>query len=156
MIFSTCSKNPRHFCRKGESGSLMELASIPNAQDAMVSMVILCQSLEIIHCKISSNLRDYFDFLKNWINVIFISIILHTDKARNCANWVKSVSDNITWNYLPNWDDVNPRFVWKYVTFVQLDVLVHEIRSYIFMYTWCNDWWWKLSKRPWFKSYFCR
>ena len=44
--FSACSKNPRHLCRKAESGFFIELVSIPNAQEAIVSIVIFCQSLK--------------------------------------------------------------------------------------------------------------
>ena len=47
LIFSAPAKNPLQFFRKGESGSLTELISIPKAQEAMVSIVILCQYLPI-------------------------------------------------------------------------------------------------------------
>ena len=46
VVFSTSSKNTRLFFRNGESGFLIELMSIPKAQEAIVSIVIVCQSLK--------------------------------------------------------------------------------------------------------------
>ena len=48
FIFSDPSKKALQFFRKGESGFLTELMSSPKAQEAMVSIVILCQSLKFI------------------------------------------------------------------------------------------------------------